>query len=319
MKLITTQQITEDQLSEIKFDISYFACGYEKRSIFFKSKHDVKSEVSHVLEFENEARLKTNENKLFYEKDSSCNFILSEGESGVEIINTLNAFFEKSKEGDINILIDYSSMTSIWFSSFLNYFNCYLEDSKIRRVNLYYAYSHSIYTAPLKGENLTLSVDPLEGFSNISIPDKPTALIIGLGYEKDKATGLAQYLDAESYVFISDSSYAEEFSQTVKVENSVLLTEVKKENIFEYPILNLKITAKLLHTLVVDLVQSHRIVLAPCGPKIFSLLCLIESIKVENTDVWRISSSKASKTAIDKEPDGKISIYRVTFESDLES
>lgn len=317
MKLISNQQVTEEQLNEIKFDISYFACGYEKRSIFFKSKHPIESNVINVLEFEKEARLKTKENRLFYEKDAKCNFILSEGESDLEIINTLNAFFKTCQEIDINILIDYSSMTSIWFSSFLNYFNCYFENSKIKRINLYYAYSHSLYTGPLKGESLTLSVDPLDGFSNISIPDKPTALIIGLGYEKDKATGLAQYLDAESYVFISDSTYAEEFSQTVKVENSVLLTEVKKENIFEYPILNLKITAKLLHTLVVDLVQSHRIVLAPCGPKIFSLLCLIESIKVENTDVWRISSSKASKTAVDKEPDGKISIYRVTFENDI--
>lgn len=316
MKLISNQQVTEEQLDEIKFDISYFACGYEKRSIFFKSKHNIESKFSYVLEFEKEARLKTKENKLFYEKDSECNFVLAEGESGVEIINTLNVFFKTCEESDINILIDYSSMTSIWFSSFLNYFNCYFKDSKIKRVNLFYAYSHSIYTGPLKGESLALSVDPLEGFSNISIPDKPTALIIGLGYEKDKATGLAQYLDAESYVFISDSSYAEEFSQTVKVENSVLLTEVKKENIFEYPILNLKIAAKLLHTLIVDLAQSHRIVLAPCGPKIFSLLCLIESIKVENTDVWRISSSKASKTAVDKEPDGKISIYRVIFEND---
>lgn len=319
MKLTTNLQISDDQLSEVKFDIAYFSCGYEKRSIFIKSKYVINSKINNVLEFVNEDRLKTRENKLFYDKSQDCNFILLEGESDKEIITSLNKFFEEFERPEVNILIDYSSMTSIWFSSFLNYFNCFFDNKKSIKVNLYYSYTHSKYTNPLKGHDLTLSVDPLDGFSNISIPDKPTALILGLGYEKDKATGLAQYLDAESYVFYSDSSYATEFSEAVKLENNVLLTEVKKENIFEYPILNLNVTVKLLHTLIVDLVQSHRIVLAPCGPKIFSLLCLIESIKVENTDVWRISSTKASKNAIDKEPDGKVSIYRVTFEKENEN
>lgn len=314
MILTTSFQIDQNELSEIEFDVAYFACGYEERATFIKKTYLLKSNINNVLVFRDEKRLNTLKNKEYYKKDNTCNFIISEGESDIDIINSLNLFFQQNTKDEVNILIDYSSMTSVWFATFLNYFNCFFRQGMTSKVNLFYAYSHSIYTNPVQEDDVTLSVDPLNGFSNISIPDKPTALIIGLGYEKKKATGLAQYLDAESYVFYSDSSYAEKFSYAVKSENATLLSEVKKENVFEYPILNIGITANILHTLIVDLVQSCRIVLAPCGPKIFSLLCLIESIKVENTDVWRISSSKASRNVVDKKADGKVSIYRVSFE-----
>jgi len=71
----------------------------------------------------------------------------------------------------------------------------------------------------------------------------------------------------------------------------------------------------MLHNDLTDLTQTNRIVLAPCGPKIFSLICLVESIKLENVDVWRISSSKNASNVSDKLADGKITFYKLTFEN----
>lgn len=58
-----------------------------------------------------------------------------------------------------------------------------------------------------------------------------------------------------------------------------------------------------------DLLRNYRVILAPCGPKPFTLLSLITAIKLPDIDVWRISSGKAAPT-IDKVADGEVFFLR---------
>ncbi len=314
MNLTKTQQINIEEINQLNFDIAFFSCGYEKRSSFLFGSKKINCLNNKVFVFDNDDRLNIKSNKAIFEKSKSCSFIYSNGESQMDICKTLNVFFENfPNQKEVNILIDYSSMTKVWFSSFLNYFMNLNFNEKL--INLYYSYSHSKYTPPMNDNDYGISVEPVSGFCNISLPDKPTALIIGLGYDKKMAIGLSQYLDAESYIFYSDDSYSKDFSNSVKEENRELLMEVKEDNVYLYPIMDLTTTENILHSLLVDLLQTNRIVLAPCGPKIFTLICLTESIKLENVDVWRISSSKNRIDVSDKLPDGSISVYKVTFES----
>jgi hypothetical protein len=53
----------------------------------------------------------------------------------------------------------------------------------------------------------------IEGFSFFSVPNKPSALIIGLGYEKNKAFGLTEYFDAETFLFYNSDAADKRFTK----------------------------------------------------------------------------------------------------------
>lgn len=307
---ISTKQVPVEELVNIYFDAAFYSCGYETRATFLKESFDIVASRNILLVFNDEERGSFKKNKNFYTDHlENCELIYADSDRDDSINKVFKDILEVDKS-ELNILIDYSSMTSVWFASFLGYFRYYKSSRKIR---LYYSYSHAKFIIPKEVSRHIINVKPMVGFTNLSIPDKPTALIIGLGYERNKATGLAQYLDAESYLFYTDNSYENDFYDCVIHENEVLLNEVKKENVFCYPIRDIDATASLLHLLVSDLLQTNRIVLAPCGPKIFTLLCLIESLKNENVDVWRVSDSKDLEERPDRVPDGNISVYSITI------
>jgi len=315
MIITNTTQIESEKLLNLKFNLSFYGCGYEKRSAYLYKLLNVNLLNNFVLAFGANQDKNFIENLNLFKENPNNNIIISDGEKDIDIYNSLNDFLkeQKSKE-EINILIDYSSMTKIWMSAFLKYLVSFNSEN-ISRVNLYYSYSHSKFSIPTQASKHGISVMPMDGFCKLSLPDKPTALIIGLGYDKNMATGLSQYLDAESYIFHTDNSYSNKYRTSVLDENVDLLREVKEENIYEFPILDINYTQSILHSLLTDLLQTNRIVLAPCGPKIFTLLCLVESLILDNVDVWRISSSVSTEKIIDKLPDGKISVLKITFEN----
>ena len=166
----------------------------------------------------------------------------------------------------VNIYIDYSSMTRNWYSFLLFSFSNILYRDK---VFVYLAYSHANYIPNDNETALNRIVTPLYGFCDLGVPSKPTALIIGLGNEPDRAYGLKEYFDAVPYLFYSDQSYNENYSKEVEQQNSAIFQEVNANNIFGYPIHDLVFTNYILQNLCLTLVEKYRVVIAPCGPKPF--------------------------------------------------
>jgi len=157
-----------------------------------------------------------------------------------------------------------------------------------------------------------IHIGPIKDFTSLSVPDKPTALIIGLGYEKERAFGLSEYFDAETYIFAADDSKDFKYYEAVKHANQYLIQYAKLQNIFEYSLHHLARTESLLYSVCKSLKSDYRLVLAPTGPKPFTLICLLTAIRLKEIDVWRISAGKYSKPT-KKEPDGTWSCYKVKF------
>jgi len=209
----------------------------------------------------------------------------------------------------IKLVVDYSSMTRVWYASILRFFYNSAID-----VEIFFVYSFSKFLPPPKTKSHNVHVRPLDGFSTFSIPDKPTALLIGLGYEPMKANGLTEFFDAETFIFYNDKSTGEEFSHSVENVNKELIDATPIQNIFRYPIGNLSVTEKILNDLCRVLKEKYRIVIAPTGPKPFTLLSLICSLRHKNIDVWRVSAGENAEV-MNREANGNISILRITIES----
>lgn len=311
--MIEINQYKLSDISEWKFDLFIAASGFESRAIFQSSilKNIPKRRFS--LGFNNETKDSTRLiNDEFFKENNFIQTVLDGDTTDLtQLSKILNETFESSKSnGECNIYVDYSSMTRNWYGYILYIINHYRNKLK---VNVTFGYSYSKYTPAIQDDNLNKVVEPLFGYCKMSIPDKPSALIICLGNERNRAYGLQEYFDATTYLFYSDLSYNNEFSSEVEKANFDLLNSINAENVIRFPVHDLINTNYLLDSLCRGLIKYYRIILAPCGPKPFTLLSFINSLKYDtDLEVWRISPGKGM-TKIDRVANGQVSLLRVSF------
>lgn len=299
-----------ENTKSIKFDFIIVAAGYESRGTYLINEINIEDTNCSVFAFRDRIDSlyrKKNDEKF---KKLGCNQLLTSGNNVNEVINNLNTVFEKVTLDHINIFVDYSCMTRVWYATIINYF--VNKDLKIKSADIWFAYCPAKYTEP-RNPMPNEYMAPISGVFSMGSSNKPTALIIGLGYEKLRAKALKEYLDSDlTYVFYSDPTYDKRFVNDIEKNNSDLLNTLDKDRIFKYPLKDLKATETILTSLCLELKKSYRVILAPLGPKPFTLTCLLLSAKYQDIDVWRVSAGE-SDNVYDRTPAGDPIICKATF------
>jgi hypothetical protein len=127
----------------------------------------------------------------------------------------------------------------------------------------------------------------------LSSPERPTALVIGLGDESDRALGLVNYIEpAVTVAFLADPALDEKFLVAAGEANQPLLQMLGEEQIVRYPLAGIRVTAALLESCCLGLLKEHRIILAPLGPKPFALLSMLLASVHTGIEVWRVSAGE---------------------------
>lgn len=170
-----------------------------------------------------------------------------------------------------------------------------VEISQDREVELVTLYSLAEFTPPNESALANLSIEPVhKAFAGWSTPDtKPTSLILGLGYEPDKAEGASEYFEpSDQWIFIPKSPISEFFYQ-VNLNNSNLIEETDKNHLIEYDVSDPEMTYGQLELVISSLIRSSNPVLLPFGPKIFFFLCLIQCLTHPELGVWQVESEES--------------------------
>ena len=312
--MINLKQINSDELNLLKLDFFIASSGFESRAIAQTEKYSQNSNIKIVLGFSNELDDETRiYNDSIFEKNNFSEQIIMQGEEkSIEelnkIINTIDNY--SNNQECTRVYIDYSCMTRNWYSYLL--FGLDNIDNK-DKVKIYFGYSHAEHVPNNGDSTFNRVVCPLLGYCDLNVPSKPTALIIGMGNEPNRIYGLKEYFDAASYLFYSDESYNEKYSEEIENINKDIIDSTKPENIFTFPIHDLIYTNYILESLCNALMKEYRVVIAPCGPKPFALLAMINSLKYDySLEVWRISpGDRAPK--VDRKPTGLISVVELSF------
>lgn len=308
LKLIRDSRI--EKVEETMYDLFITSSGYETRASYLARNYNIRASEYLCLRFNSQIDIFAHtQNDQFYTRHNYT--IVNDDGSAYEGLKFfLLDFIKRFDRTSLKILVDYSSMSRVWYSYILSFFEK-MELSQ-EEVTLCFSYTHSIYEDPPAFDAYRSHISPIEGYYSILPPIKPTALIIGLGYLRFQALGLTEYFEAEPYTFINRPSMEDRFYLSVMENNELLLQSVHKSNIYYYSIYQLEFSYKILHVLCKDLQSSKRIVMAPCGPKPFTLLCLLTSLSLGNIDVWRISANH-NDAPVDKVENGELSIVDVTF------
>jgi hypothetical protein len=312
--MMQLKQIQDNDIEVFDFSIFIAASGFESRAVLQAQKYAGNSEKKISLGFigysDDKVRLKND--SIFKDMGFDMRTIDEDSDENVQLDSIVDSISScVRKEDKTRIYIDYSCMTRNWYSYLLyRLFNL----PERNNIILYFGYSHAQYSGyEEEHQSLNRIVKPLLGYCGIGVPSNPTALVIGMGNEPNRIYGLTDYFDASPYLFYSDKSYNEHYSTEIEDLNKDIIDTTKEDDIFTFPVYDLMYTNHLLDSLCRSLLRKYRVVIAPCGPKPFALLAMINSLKYDNLiEVWRISPGK-NLFKRDRKPTGLVSILEISF------
>jgi len=322
MKIKEAIQVNLDEIDLNSIDLLICSCGYEERSRYLANllcasgKAAIKNKV--VFHFANDSGDKVSSENTSFFRSQGFEFIeITHFDLPGKASRELDRFLRIGVSSTIfNILVDYSSMTRVIYSEILRFFH---EIKSTCTVNIYFVYVPSEYDGP--GDfKPNFFVGPIAGFDGkMSLPQTPIMLIVGLGYDEIRALGLIEYFDLafeRTSVFLTDKSFNPRFAEEAERNNKDLLGRIPQENIYAYPLLDIRTTGNMLSSLIEANRKHNRIVIAPIGPKPFTLISLLLGIKYPEISIYRVSQNSDSLSARIANERGVTITCLVTFVDD---
>lgn len=288
MKINFVRQVEFDSLHEIEFDFIICSSGFESRATYAYQKLsviEILCKNKYCFSFQENKQLSKLENDKYF-LEHKFKFIDIERNDILYFTSIFHNLFNKHRSSAIRIFFDYSCMTSILYAALMKYFKECLTHND---VNIYFSYTHAKFTKAIKSNPLFYN-HPIPLFDPLQTTDKRVALLIGLGYEEDKALGLYEYFQNDSedmYVFITNNK---EFYGEVIKSNIHILSIINQQNIISYDLENIPPLINTLDSLVNYLINNnYRVVIAPIGPKVFNLIALIINLYHSDVTTYRLS------------------------------
>jgi hypothetical protein len=318
MELIYAHQVDPEQLIDTSFDYLIAASGYENRCTFLIDNLEIESRNKIALAFD------TNKKFLFREKNdkrfASAGFTFIEESAGKKdnisaLLDTL--CIESSGRKSLSILVDYSCMSKYWYAHILSYFIS--SDLDIESLEIFFSYTSAKFSEPLKPHGMTILNSPVDLLKSSVRAGQSRALILGLGYDKFLTTDIIKKFDYKSvYAFYSDPAIDGRYPGRVVKNNKKILKLIPDDNIYRYPIEDLKQLDKLLTKLTMKLRLDNQVVILPAGPKPFTLSSLILASRYPDIEVWSIDNGHFP-AAYSSDPVGVPMVYKLLLSNDEDS
>ena len=203
-------------------------------------------------------------------------------------------------------------MTRPWYGEIVH---TLLTLSQPQELCVDFVYTSSEFVPPLGEYPPNRVAGPVPGFVGMALPDKPTALGIGLGYHRDRAIGLKDYLDPKlTVLFYPNPSLDPRYVEAVGITNQQMLNEVSPNNIIAYPVNDYVATFSILNSLCEGLMKNTRVVLCSFGPKNFGLCCFLVAAIRRDISIWRVSAD-THEAPFDHKPSGVRLVLKTVWES----
>lgn len=138
-----------------------------------------------------------------------------------------------------------------------------------------------------------------------------TSLVVGLGYERDKASGASEYFDAsETWVFVPQSAIGDYETAVVGNNEDLLARAKRRDHVTTYRVERPTETFGLLASAVSRIVSKMNPVLLPFGPKVFFALSLLVAAIYREVGVWHVTGD-SNLPDTSHQPSPYVSAFRV--------
>jgi len=296
-----------------EYDACIVAIGYESRSRFFYNKYPVTSRLKSGLVFSEQHVLDFDTNFKFFKKEG---FSCEQAE-----LSTIKALINKIFEAgptcgrdSLRVLVDISSMTRQLISA-ISFF--LMENALTFKME---ARADFVYSIAKFGEIPSKygpivsngpSIRQLAGWSpNASLP---CGVVLGIGYEQDLALGLIEDLEASRVWAFRPCGHHHNYDLAIDKSNVGLFDEIPRNNQTLYSVHDPYTLFAALETLFGLNKRDIRLIVAPFGPKIFTLASSLAALMhYPEIGIWRVSGG-TNQEPVDRVAAGSIPALSAIF------
>lgn len=268
----------------VEFDLIVASCGYERRSSYL-CRLGVDARAKVALEYGGPSDLTTSSNRGIYSA------------AGWELVGTKELTYHATQLIanclSPRICIDISSMPRAVLAALVEWlWDLPMEDAQVQFVYCPAQFASSSQAAARVG---TLSAGPVSDFfiGELRAPSVPVGLIVGLGLEPHRALGLVELVEPlRTWAFVSES-IDHRFSEAASALHADLLASPDAPTLLHYDVRSLAQTYGALESLNFAVGLNYRLLIAPSGPKIFSLACMLVGAPRVNgrPAIWRVGNA----------------------------
>ena len=295
---MTPYRISDADIQDVKnttYDLALFSSGYELRSSHVSQLiHRDKVRRVSVLGFaelqDAEARLA---NDRLFERQWAKPTPIS-GNDDQAIYEILQDQLATVGTDDLTILVDYSSMSRVWYASGLNWARYADRFAKIRVDLTYSVGEHKDPVPPMVISDI-LSLPGCEGSST---PLFRSVALFGLGFDGWASLCVLDRLEPDTvYAFLASPAPFKDYPNQARFSNQELIERYAKET-FGLPLDSVEQTFRQL----TEIVSPHRreadITAVPMGPKPHVLAAILLAIRFEEVGCLRVSGHRTAYESI---------------------
>ncbi|MGM9697391.1 MAG: hypothetical protein ACI3Y0_01925 [Prevotella sp.] len=255
--------------------------------------------LKHVLSYDNPACNQIYENRQKYKDNGFEVHIINEKADLQKFCAILRSELLNKGKDYLRIVVDYSSMERQWYANLLLFIKD-LDVDGINGISCLFHYAVANYSSSSDKDLAIENIHPIEGYSTIYLPDRPTALIAGLGGEPKILVGLKSYLNVDLVHYYYCNSHFEPPMDAVYKDEFV---NIEPECLHEYDFNKMIAIFNSLFDLYMQLNEKNRLLFVSCGPKPFTLVSLIFS-SIYHIDVWRLKTNIGDHL-VERKPSGE--------------
>jgi len=291
-----------------KYDIAFFASGYESRCIYVsKIINPTIVKKSYVLGFleqsHQEQRLK-NDDYLMARWNSKP--ILTSSDDEECIYSILNEHLNGTV-GSIRILVDYSSMSRIWYTAILNWSRLAVAG---RDVVIDFIYAMGVYGQE-KSPMVIRNMASIPGCEGRAFRLRDAVAVFGLGFHGLAALCVLDRLEVDTvYAFLASPGSSSEYVKRTEEINKDLIKDHRTEAVFELPLASLATCYRFLADIIAPHRQDEEITLVPMGPKPHVLASILVAMRFQEVACLRVSGTP---DLLDIKAAGDIVVTRVVI------
>jgi hypothetical protein len=284
------------------------SCGYESRSRAITSLLGSGLREKMALSFLEHRNAPEREKNDYSFRRSGFRLELISGGNGSAAGLAMSTLVDRVLCTGGELTVDISTMTRIWYAAAIGHLRARTSDCSLVVNFLYFPgryKSNFLQGAPNE------VVGPVPGFCSLDAPEQPTALVLGLGFDDERARGLQELLEPKKTVFLKVGRGFRPLIDIPEGLRGPTLGDAWRDAI-EYPLRDPLTTFQLTESITRGLSTEHRVVLVSLGPKMLGLLFLLVGVQEPGVSVWRVSSG-TSQLPTDTEAEEEAVVCRTVW------
>jgi len=300
-----------DSVQVEEYDIALFASGYESRCIYLPGLIDPET-ASHPLVFgfkEESESANRKRNDVFFAERWKTEPILLSSDDEEPIYSELRKLTQTFGR-PIRILLDYSSMSRLWYAAVLNWARFAGADNDVIIDFIYAAGKYEEERHPM----IIKEMVSIPGCEGRAYRLRESVAVFGLGFHGLATLCVLDRLEADTvYAFMAAPGAAEDYVAKTLEVNKELIRNPKTKALLKLPLASIESCYRHLAETIAPHRPDGEITLVPMGPKPHVLASILVAMRFPEVACLRVSGSS---DPLDVMPTGDIVSTRVILRGD---